>query len=66
MCSHTAVQDRQVTEICPAAFEEEGGVSKQATDAVPDGILQTGCYSQSCHSHCDTVALQTATTGPTY
>lgn len=38
----------------------------QAADAVPAGVLQAGCYCQSCHSHRDTVALKTATTGSIY
>lgn len=57
------MKDGQVSVVCPAAFKQDGGVSEQAADAVPTGILQTGCYCQSCYSHCNTVTLQTATTG---
>lgn len=60
------MKDGQVSVVCPAAFEQDGGVSEQAADAVAAGVFQTGCYCQSCHSHCDTVALQTESTASIY
>lgn len=41
-CNHTAVKDGQVSVVCPAVFEQDGGVSEQAADAVPAGVLQAG------------------------
>lgn len=47
----TAVENGQVGEVRPAGAEQDGGVSGQSAYAVPTGVLQAGCYSQSRHSH---------------
>lgn len=56
----TAVEEGQVGEVCPAGAELDGGVSGQSVHAVPTGVLQAGCHSESRHSHRDTVTLQPA------
>lgn len=58
-CRRTAVENGQAGEVCPAAAEQDGGVSFQSAYAVPIGVLQAGCYSESRHSHRDAVTLQT-------
>lgn len=47
----TAVENGKVGEVRPAGAEQDGGVSGQSAYAVPTGVLQSGCYSQSRHSH---------------
>ena len=59
----TTVEERQVGEVCPAGAELDGGVSGESAHAVPTGVLQAGCHSESRHSHRDTVTLQSPAEG---
>lgn len=59
---HTAVDDREVGEVCPAGIKQDGRVSLQTVwNSVSAGVLQGGGRSESGHSHRDTVTLQTST-----